>query len=144
TVTITVKVKQPTSSVFLQQLYPKYNQTLNCPCTQISTEYKEFISFQPTFHQVCSSDFIGQSWLDYNTVNPTVASISLIDFRATMSYSFLALLTFCELSLETIQNTLLVFNSSTFVTSSVISENIFQLRADEFISLFQETTIKSF
>ncbi|CAF1157256.1 unnamed protein product, partial [Didymodactylos carnosus] len=141
TVTITVKIEQPTSFVFLQQLYPKYNQTLNCPCTQISIKYKEFISFQPTFHQVCSSDFISQSWFNYDPVD---FSMVALDFRVTMSSSFLALLTFCKLSIETIQNTLLVFNSSTFVTSNVISENLFQVRAVEFISLFQETTIKSF
>ncbi|CAF1249178.1 unnamed protein product, partial [Didymodactylos carnosus] len=142
TVTITVKVKQPTSSVFLHQLYPKYSQTLSCPCTQISIEYKEFISFQPTFHQVCSSDFISQSWLDYSIVNDT--DLDQLDFRSRMSGSFLALLTFCKLSIETIQNTLLVFNSSTFVTSSVISENLFQSQAAEFILLFKETIIKSF
>ncbi|CAF1379979.1 unnamed protein product, partial [Didymodactylos carnosus] len=76
TVIITVKVKQPTSSVFLQQLYPKYNQTLNCPCTQISIKYKEFISFQPTFHQLRADEFI--SLFQETTIKSFQNSLKLI------------------------------------------------------------------
>ena len=63
-VTKTVTIKQPTVNVYTE-LQTKYSQTIVCPCTQISINYEKFISFHPTFHQICSSDFVTEQWINY-------------------------------------------------------------------------------
>ena len=63
-ITQTVTVEEPTVNVY-NEFQVKHSQTLVCPCTQIAIDYEQFISFHPTFHQICSSDFIGARWISY-------------------------------------------------------------------------------
>ncbi|CAF1094407.1 unnamed protein product [Didymodactylos carnosus] len=66
------------------------------------------------------------------------------DFRATMSTSFSTLLALCELSNEIVYNNLQYFNSTNYVTSTAVSETLFQAQTNEFVDIFQQTTINSF
>ena len=47
----------------IQQFNEKYSTTLNCPCSQVAVPYGNFMSFQPIFHHVCSSDFVQDQWI---------------------------------------------------------------------------------
>ena len=49
-VTQTVTIKQPSINLYIE-LQSKSSQTLICPCTQIKIDYKQFISFHPTFYR---------------------------------------------------------------------------------------------
>ena len=139
-VTKTITIRQPTVNVF-KQLQAQYPQTLLCPCTSISIEYKQFVSFQPTFHQICSSDFVKQSWNDYLNSNLIMYAL---DFRISGSSFFPTLLSFCNLSFQTINRELLVFNSTKYVTRNVQRLDIFQSQSQEMVSLFKQTTTNAF
>jgi hypothetical protein len=141
-VTETVTIKQPTVNVYTN-LQTKYSQTLICPCTNISINYEQFISFHPTFHQVCSSDFVTTQWFNYFVIYNNVTFIAQ-DFRNFGGSYFSTLLTFCNLSLETINNALLVFNSTTYVTKNVQQIDLFQSQSEQIINLFKQTTINSY
>jgi hypothetical protein len=41
-----------------EELQMKFSNTLQCPCQNIVIDYDEFISIQPYYHQICSSDFV--------------------------------------------------------------------------------------
>ncbi|CAF5019105.1 unnamed protein product, partial [Rotaria sp. Silwood1] len=48
-----------------------------CPCSRISISYGEFTSLEPTYHQICSSDFISDRWINaiYTGSNATYFNI---------------------------------------------------------------------
>jgi hypothetical protein len=141
-VTQTVTIKQPTVNVYTD-LQTKYSQTLICPCTNISINYEQFISFHPTFHQVCSSDFVTTQWFNYFATYRNV-TLTDQDLRGFGGAYFSTLLTFCNLSLETINNALLVFNSTTYVTKNVQQTDLFQSQSEQIINLFKQTTTNSY
>lgn len=139
-VTKTVIIKQPALSTYYQ-LQTEYPETLICPCSSISIEYKEFISFQPTFHQICSSDFVTDNWTRSFLVSGIVYAK---DFRAVGPNFFSTLAAFCVLSLETINNALFTFNSTKYVTRNVQEPDLFQSRIEQIIDLQKRSIINSF
>ena len=125
--TKTVVINQPSISDY-KQLERKYPHTLVCPCTSVSNEYNKFIStFTPTFNQICLSDFVSDSWLNYINYRPSIDRQYhfIFDFRHS-AYAFFNLLrTICILASETINDQLIVFYSKIFLTTNVISEGTF-------------------
>ena len=57
-------VFHPTESEYLR-LAQAYPSSLSCPCTSISMPYSTFISIEPHYHQLCSSDLISSQWILY-------------------------------------------------------------------------------
>ena len=52
-----------------------YHSNLNeltCPCSNVAIPYHKFIRLTPIFHQVCSSDFVTESWINLLSVVETV------------------------------------------------------------------------
>lgn len=60
----TIDVKEPSFEQF-QLLSSKFSETFRCPCDNVSIPYSTFIDLKPQFHQLCTSDFIGQDWIDH-------------------------------------------------------------------------------
>ncbi|CAF1148874.1 unnamed protein product [Adineta steineri] len=139
--TQTVIVEQPSVDIYSQLETQSYAKTLVCPCTSILNEYKNFISFQPTFHQICSSIFLSQQWLEYLDTN---IAIYIKDFRANGLSFFPLLETFCNLSLETISTEMMNFNSTKYATKNLQSRDLFQSEAQQIATLFQQATRNSF
>ena len=138
--TRTVTVRSPTIENYLS-LQAKYSQTLNCPCTSISNEYKHFLSFKPTFHQICYSDFISKKWTDYLFYN---SFLYPYDIRNIGQSFFPTLSSFCGLSLQIINSELFIFNSTKYVTKTVQQPELFQPQTEQIISLFKQSTTNSF
>ena len=141
-VTQNVTIKQPTVNIYTE-LQAKYSQTLVCPCTQISINYGKFISFDPTFHQICSSDFITAHWLNYLSIG-TDQSTYVFDLRSIGSIYYATLIKFCDLSLETINNALLLFNFTQYITKNLQDVNLFQSQTEQIVTLFKQATINSY
>lgn len=139
--TQTVIVKQPSINAYIQLETQIQSDTLICPCQSIANQYKYFISFQPTFHQICSSFFLTQEWLAYLWSN-TATSAS--DFRVSGYALFPTLKLLCNLSLETITNELLNFNSTKYATNTIKRRDLFQSEVREIVNLFEQTTRNSF
>jgi len=138
-ITQTRTVKQPTVSVYME-LQKQYSQTLICPCTQIGINYEQFISFHPAFHQICSSDFITTQWVKLFAY-PHDSLIYTLDLRSIAPSYYLTLSAFCNLSVETINNALFVFNSTKYVTKNVQQTDLFQSQTEQITNLFKQTTI---
>ena len=141
-VTKTVTIKQPTVNVYTE-LQTKYSQTIVCPCTQMSINYEKFISFDPTFHQICSSDFVTEQWLNYFFV-PSQDLLWLNDIRYFSPIYFSNLIKFCDLSLETINNALLLFNFTQYITKNLQEVNLFRSQTEQITTLFKQTTTSSY
>ena len=141
-ITKTFTVQSPTFEQY-SQLYSQYSQTLTCPCTQISINYENFIHIQYTLHQVCTSFFVTDQWLQYfEASQPTHYFFD--DFLSTGPYVFQALRMFCELTNTTTINSLDGFYSNQYVTTSATPEQVFQAQSQQFIDQFKSSTINSF
>ncbi|CAF1429583.1 unnamed protein product [Adineta ricciae] len=130
-----------TSLTQYQQLYIQYPDTLICPCSEISIKYEEFIKFKPIYHEVCSSDFISQKWIDYLFVKHKVNDRN---FHATISFQFQALKTLYLLIDETVKSKLLEFYSITWINNQLISKDMFENRINLIVDLFQKSTQQTF
>ena len=140
--TETVIINQPSVIVYLQLERHLDSETLVCPCTSISNQYENFVSFQPTLHQICSSVFLSQNWLNYLFLVTVVLYGE--DFR-WVAFSFSQTLTlFCDLSLETITSQLITFNSTIYATKNVQRSDLFLSQTQQIMSLFEQTTRNSF
>ncbi|CAF3605536.1 unnamed protein product, partial [Adineta steineri] len=141
-VTKTITINKPSIDVY-STLQDKYPQTLTCPCSSTTNEHSQFISFQPTFHPVCHSDFVTTNWTNYLQVLNSY-NLYTTDFRYTNPIFFLTILSFCQLSLKTINNELIIFNSTKYVTKSVQVIEIFNSQTQQLISNMKQTTVNSF
>jgi hypothetical protein len=59
------------------------------------------------------------------------------DFRSSAFAQFQALASFCRLSQENVNQSLLIFGSTSFISSRVLSESVFQLQVEDIISRFK-------
>ncbi|CAF1609494.1 unnamed protein product, partial [Adineta ricciae] len=114
TITKTITVKTPSLNEYLH-LYSKYPQSLTCPCTDISIEYEKFVEVQYSFHQVCTSDFVSEQWINYLSSFPGNVTLTVDDFRWTSSHSFQTLRAFCDLIAKALSDGLDRFYASEFL-----------------------------
>ncbi|CAF1082903.1 unnamed protein product [Didymodactylos carnosus] len=138
----TVVVKTPTMKQY-DNLYSTYSNTLDCPCSKTSIPYKTFLQISPTYHQVCSSQFVSDEWYKYIIENrPSI--ISAHDFRLIGVSSFEMISEFCQFSNQTIQDQLFLFYSRFYLSLDLISNKTFQLQSLSFIEQFQSETRNTF
>ena len=142
--TITITVHNPSWADF-QQMYAHYSPGLFCPCTDISVPYADFITIQPRFHQVCSSDFVQTDrWLAYFTwlyrPNGTIVSVlsNPYEFRFIAHSHFFFMRTLCQLANETVANAIARFNEMEFVSAEPLPEAYFNAQTSLMIHQFEE------
>ncbi|CAF0887535.1 unnamed protein product [Adineta steineri] len=141
-VTKTITINQPSIDVY-STLQGEYSQTLTCPCSSTTNEQSQFISFQPTLHPVCHSDFITHNWTNFLTTKDGII-LYPNDFRYVIQQFFPVISLFCELSLKTINNEIIIFNSTKYITKSVQEIDLFNSQTQQLISNMKQTTANSF
>jgi hypothetical protein len=80
--------------------------SLQCPCTKLSVSYENIIDLEPTYHQICSNDFVSPIWIEgLNEIAfLSIENLYYADFR--FSGPIFQLLKFmCDLANDTIVNT---------------------------------------
>ncbi|CAF5150675.1 unnamed protein product, partial [Rotaria sp. Silwood1] len=115
-----------------------------CPCSRISISYGEFTSLEPTYHQICSSDFISDRWINAIYTGSNATYFNIRDFRSFSSAQFQALATYCHLSKSYVQQSIDTFNQSTFISLSVLSEYNFQIEIQSIIYQTQQIVPQTF
>jgi hypothetical protein len=116
----------------------------HCPCSRMSIAYGEFTSIQSTFHQVCSSDFVSDRWIEaiYSGSNATYFDIK--DFRRYGSAQFQALASFCRLSNASVVQSISLFHRTSLISLQVQSETVFKAQVQASIEQFQSTAPNQF
>ncbi|CAF1529605.1 unnamed protein product [Adineta ricciae] len=142
-ITQTVTINQPTLTKYLE-LSSLHSQTLTCDCQQISINYQTFLQIKYTFHQICNSIFITQNWFDFLSGGRPNEIVLVEDFRRTSTFIFQSLNTLCNLVKQTINNRLIQFYSTQYVSSSVVPSETFSLQVDSFISQFISSMTNDF
>ena len=140
-VTQTITIKAPSYDEY-QILYEKQKEKLSCPCSTITSEYKDFLYIKPIFHQLCTSDFISDKWINAEIWQPPV--MNNWDFRRQRRLVFSAMASFCSLANETIFNALVSFTSTQMISAEVLSENLFHKNTAQFVADFIQSVNNTF
>ena len=136
---IIITVQNPTEEQF--HALPRDAQ---CLCSQISVPYGEFTSLQPTLHEVCSSDFVSDRWINALFTGSNVTYFSLRDFRGFATSQFQALSALCRLSIANIEQNIAAFNQNTFISSQLLSQAALNQQINSTIDQFQQTAPRTF
>ena len=126
-----------------ERLQIKYSQTLRCPCKQISTTYGRFVKTKPSLHQVCSSDFVSQSWIDF-TFEIDREFLLPMDARNTLSNMWQMILGLCQSASNTIIHSLQEFANSPLVTYTAVSKTYLEVQVQAVLQDVQQTAIDTF
>ncbi|CAF1107143.1 unnamed protein product [Didymodactylos carnosus] len=116
---------------------------LICPCDERTIKYDQFLKIQPLHHQICANYYITDRWIDA-LHNITDKAINRSDFRWTAMYFFQTLTSFCQLSNETVLDSLIEFYSTELITSNILSNETFRSQANSFINLLISETPLTF
>jgi hypothetical protein len=122
--------------------------SFQCPCTELSVSYENIIDLEPTYHQICSSDFVSPIWIEglNEIVFLSIGNFYYADFR--FSGPIFQLLKFMyDLANDTIVNTF--FSSITrldasqrsrFMINTTIAELLGQLFIESWSSNLSYTS----
>ncbi|CAF1480394.1 unnamed protein product [Adineta steineri] len=137
--TTTVTISNPTQEQFQNLPFTTY-----CPCSRISIFYDQFTSINVKFHQVCSSDFISDRWIQSIFTGSNTTYFYLEDFRTYGSAAFQALASFCRLSKTNALQSTTLFNQMSFISPETLTQSVFQSQINASIEQFQLTTPNEF
>ncbi|CAF1427266.1 unnamed protein product [Adineta steineri] len=141
---IPIEINKPSLKIY-EDLYKEYNDTLKCPCSQLSMKYESFLTLTPRFHEVCSSEFITDRWLSYlYKKKHNDNRYSAYDFYSSAVGQFKLLSSFCNLSKETVSESIFQLETTDFINNQLLSSYILNSRIEMFINEFQQTISQSF
>lgn len=136
-------VSMPTQAQY-EQLAKSDFITFQCPCTQISIRQKQFTSIDTSFHQICSSNFVKDLWLDYLFGDSFWYKYHTSDLRVRGTAYFTLLSTLCTLSRTIIDNAVQQFLAEAFISAQVSSELEFRSKMTDIIQAFKKKTSAGF
>ncbi|CAF3912120.1 unnamed protein product [Adineta steineri] len=146
-----IEVSKPSFST-VQQLQSQSNiiSSLQCPCTQLTVPYGQFIQLQPFYHQICSSDFVTDDWItSFDSLTPALhvmnrdRIVNLNDFQFSQPL-FVLLRALCMFSKETIAGALQTFQNTTLVSAQLLTVNDFTNQILSIIHQFELETTSTF
>ncbi|CAF1085874.1 unnamed protein product [Adineta steineri] len=128
---LTKRFPQPSFKIY-NDLLTHHSSTLQCPCSSISSTYNQFITIEPLFHQICSSSFISDEWGAYITKDlvSDLSSYNMQDYRRFITPHLQFLSGLCDLSIQSVNDSINQFLSSTLVTVELLSETRFRTQID--------------
>lgn len=136
-----VIVSQPSFTTY-QQLYNDHSDTMRCPCSQVSVAYGSFLNITFILHEVCSSDLVSSTWLNYlESFDPaflsTWADLAYSrDFRTVGNSYFQLLSTFCSLSKNNIEDAQRLFINTQLINDHIPTPLIFNQQTEDIIKSY--------
>ncbi|CAF3930412.1 unnamed protein product [Adineta steineri] len=124
------KIEYKPSHEKFSQLARDYPDTLHCPCSKSSINYDKFVNTKVSFHQVCSSEFIQQAWIDKLFTNKDISIESIDDARITLSFFWQTIAGLCIASNKSWNDILANFGTTSFITPTVVAEQVIRIQAE--------------
>ena len=145
-----ISVETTVQTIFMpsQAQYEKsmslHYSSLQCPCKNISVKHKQFMTINTSFHQVCSSDFVKDVWLDYLFGNGDWYNYDISDLRVRGAAYFGLLSALCMISQKTIHNSAEQFLTEAFVSAEIMPQLEFHAKMAVITQQFETTTSARF
>ena len=137
----TITIQTP-DLVQYDHLFSLHPTTLSCPCSQISVEYRSFVQIDFVLHPMCYSDFITEQWMLY--LQAVSVEVSIADFRAIGGFYFRALQSLCQLSEDTINDSLDEFLTQDYIATRLTGRKTLNTEVSASIEQFISTTTNRF
>lgn len=150
--TLTKTYSKPSLNTY-NALLADHGDQLQCPCSLISSAYDRYLQIDAEFHQVrglkskylfsteiiiqvCSSIFVSDQWrLDLLANSEANLSVYTIrDYRRFISAHLQFLKGLCELSNQSVEQSIGEVLSSLLITSQLLSQRTFEERIDQTIN----------
>ena len=144
-----ITIEKPSLTTY-QQLYDAYGDALQCPCSQQSVSYGIFLNVTFDLHQLCSSDLVSSTWLNYlesfDPINlPEWAAYSATrDFRTIGNSYFQILATACTLAKNNIEDAQNSFANTRLVSDRVLARHLFIQQINAIIQSYINSTLNDF
>ncbi|CAF0846332.1 unnamed protein product [Adineta steineri] len=139
-----ISTNEPSLEIY-EDLYKEYNDTLECPCSQLSMKYESFLTLTTRFHEICSSEFITDRWLLYlYEKRDNDRRHSPYNFYNSAVGQFKILSSLCNLSKETVSESIFQLGTTDYINNQLLSLNILNNTIEKFINEFQQTISQSF
>ncbi|CAF1056856.1 unnamed protein product [Adineta steineri] len=138
---LTKKFDQPSFNSY-NHLREIYGDDLKCSCSRIASTYDQFVNIQSVFHSICSSQFVSDEWRN-NIINGLAANLSIYeqkDYRRFLSAHLQYLQRLCQLSQQSVNNSINEFLTSLLVTNELLSQNDFHNRLAKLIEQSKSNT----
>ncbi|CAF4290527.1 unnamed protein product, partial [Adineta steineri] len=138
-----ITVLKPTENQYkhFQQIYS--NKSI-CPCSSITMTYANFITIQPYYHQVCSSDLVSARWIQYNTDTIQGVVYLYTDYRINSELQFQQLAMFCQQAQQIVDNGIETFLQTQFISAQIDSQDLFESKIDLLISNWQSIILNRY
>ncbi|CAF1195609.1 unnamed protein product [Adineta steineri] len=134
-----ITLKNPTKEQF--ELLPNHAK---CSCSHTTIPYNKFVSMEPRFHQICSSDFVTDRWINAMDSGTNTTYFHFEDFRRYGSAQFQALAGFCRLSKSSTNQSITFFTQNTLLSPKVLLEDTFRSHIHATIEQFKLTAPNTF
>ncbi|CAF1438217.1 unnamed protein product [Adineta steineri] len=134
--TLTKTYVKPSFKLY-EKLQRDHENALECPCSSIATAYNEFVKIDARFHEICSSPFASNQWY-INLTAGLVSNLSIYDqrdYRRFFSAHLQFLQGLCNISNESISNTIDQFLSSLLITTQLLPKRDFHARVNSQMEL---------
>ena len=115
-----------------------------CPCSRAAPAYGEFISVLPTFHGICSSDFVSDRWIRTIFSGANSTAFLPFDFRNQGSALFQMLAKLCYLAQENVHRNVISFQATSFVNTQALPKSILLSKAHGAFEQFQRKVPNEF
>ncbi|UJR08336.1 hypothetical protein I4U23_012607 [Adineta vaga] len=132
----------PSQSLY-ENLHKKYSNSLECSCRKVSIPHGKFVRMIPKFHQVCSTDFVSQKWIDF-IFKVNVELIMPIDVRTSLSAMWQLIQSFCRSETKTTVDALDQFENSQWVNPTLVTSQILDAKIQTALNLLHQTTASNF
>ena len=110
------------SAARFQYLDQRYHDTLQCPCSKGGIAYKTFLFTDAKFHQVCSSEYVTQSWVDTVFAEDHSFLSTGDNFRETLSFFWQTIASLCQASNQTWTAAIADFSDSYIISPKAVAE----------------------
>lgn len=119
-----------------------HSKTMQCPCSNTTLPFSQFLSVSPVFHQICSSEFLSGFW--FNTIENLAVLYDPREWRSRVHSYFQFLSNLCYLADTTTDDAIGHFLSQYFVLFNVINEDDFDQRFNATLEHFYQSTMSYF
>ncbi|CAF3615517.1 unnamed protein product [Rotaria socialis] len=136
------KIQSPSVSDY-ERLQIQYSDTLQCQCQFISIPYAIFTHIETSFHQVCSSNFISQEWIDSLFENID-RNLWPMDMRTTLSAMWQLISTLCQISITFVSDAFHDFEGSQLISSIVLPKDRIQMNIQAAVNETQKRVSNTF
>ncbi|CAF1027829.1 unnamed protein product [Adineta steineri] len=133
--TLTNTFNRPSFELY-NQLKHDHADKLSCSCSIIASTFNSFVNIKAVFHEICLSPFVSDQWRINLTAGlvPDLSTYAQNDYRRFLSAHLQFLQGLCQLSTESVNNSIKQFLSSLFITADLLSEENFHERLNLLIN----------